>query len=159
LALPHRYAVDVVNGSGVGSNATDFLVIKAVDLKTACSDGNPQPSSVAIADQLPGQAFAPIAVGSNSGCNNVSVVDINPASATFGAIKSTIATGTNPLGVAVSPRFGLAVVANSTDGTASVLDLKTSTQKVAAVTVGSKPIGVAINEGTGAALVANNGNN
>jgi DNA-binding beta-propeller fold protein YncE len=157
LARPRRYAVDVLNGSGVRSNVTDFLVIKTVDLKTACSGGNPQPSSVAVADQLPGQAFAPIAVVSNSGCDNVAVVDINPASPTFGAVKSTIATGTDPLGVAVSPRFGLAVVANSTDGTVSILDLKTATQKVAAVTVGASPTGVAINEGTGAALVTNTG--
>lgn len=159
LAAPHHYSVDVVNGSGVRSNVTDFFVIKSVDLKTACSGGNPQPGSVAIADQLPGQAFAPIAVVSNSGCNNISIVDINPQSASFGTIKSSIATGGDPQGVAVSPRFGLAVVANNTDGTASVLDLISGTQKVAAVTVGSTPSGVAINEGTGAALVANTGSN
>jgi DNA-binding beta-propeller fold protein YncE len=159
LNAPHRYAVDVVNGSNVQSNATDFFVIKAVDMKTACSGGNPLPSSVSIADQLPGQAFSPIAVVSNSGCNNVSLVDINPQSATFGTIKSSIATGGSPLGVATSPRFGLAVVANSTDGTASVLDLVAGTQKVAAVATGTTPTGVAIDEGTGAALVTNTGNN
>jgi DNA-binding beta-propeller fold protein YncE len=159
LSVPHHFAVDVVNGSGVRSNVTDFFVIKSVNLTTACSGGNPLPSSVAIADQLPGQAFAPIAVVSNSGCNNVSVIDVDPQSATFGTIKSSIATGGDPQGVAVSPRFGLAVVANNTDGTASVLDLITGTQKVAAVTVGSTPTGVAINEGTGAALVANTGSN
>jgi DNA-binding beta-propeller fold protein YncE len=159
LSAPHRYAVDVVNGSGVRSNVTDFFVIKSVNLTTACSGGNPRPSSVAIADQLPGQAFAPIAVVSNSGCNNISIIDVNPESASFGTIKSSIATGGVPQGVAVSPRFGLAVVANNTDGTASVLDLTTGTQKVAAVTVGSTPTGVAINEGTGAALVANTGSN
>ena len=159
LAVPHRYAVDVVNGSGVRSNATDFFVIKAVDMTAACSGGSPQPSSVAIADQLPGQGFSPVAVVSNSGCGNISVIDINPASATFGGIKSTIATGTNPQGVAVSPRLGMAVVANNTDGTASVINLLTGTQAVAAVTVGSSPTGVAISEDTGAALVANTGSN
>ena len=159
LAAPHHYSVDVVSGGGVQSNVTDFFVIKAVDLKSVCSGGNPQPSSVAIADQLPGQAFSPIAVVSNSGCNNVSVIDINPQSATFGGIKSSIATGGSPAGVAVSPRFGLAVVANNTDGTASILDLITGTQKVPAVTVGTTPTGVAINEGTGAALIANTGSN
>jgi DNA-binding beta-propeller fold protein YncE len=159
LAAPHRYAVDVVNGSGVRSNVTDFFVIKSVDLTSACSGGSPQPSSVAIADQLPGQGFSPIAVVSNSGCGNISVIDINPASATFGSVKSTIATGTNPQGVAVSPRLGLAVVANNTDGTASVINLLTGTQSVAAVPVGSSPTGVAISEDTGAALVANTGSN
>jgi len=159
LAMPHRYALDVVTGSGVHSNATDFFVIKAIDMKTACSGGNPLPSSVAIADQLPGQAFSPIAVVSNSGCNNIAKIDINPQSATFGGILLTIPTGNNPLGVAASPRFGLAVVANNTDGTASVLDLISGTQKVAAVTVGSLPTGVAIDEGTGTALITNTGSN
>ena len=159
LSGPHHYAVDVVNSGGSRSNVTDFFVIKAVDLKTACSSANPSPSSVAIADQLPGQGFSPIAVVSNSGCGNISVVDINPSSATFGSILSTIATGTDPLGVAVSPRYGLAVVANNTDGTASVIDLTTGTQKVAAVTVGSSPTGVAIDDGTGAALITNTGTN
>ena len=159
LTSPHRYAVDVINGSSVRSNATDFFVIKAVDMKTACSGGNPHPSSIAIADQLPGQAFSPIAVVSNTGCNNVSLIDINPQSAAFGTIKSSIAAGGSPLGVAASPRFGLAVVANSTDGTASVLDLVAGTQKVAAVTVGTTPTGVAIDEGTGAALITNTGSN
>ena len=159
LAAPHHYSVDVVNGSGVQSNATEFFVIKSVDLKGVCTGGNPQPSSVAIADQLPGQAFSPIAVVSNSGCNNVSVIDINPQSASFGAIKSSIATGGSPAGVAVSPRFGLAVVANNSDGTASVLDLTSGTQKVPAVTVGTTPTGVAISEGTGAALITNTGSN
>ena len=70
LAAPHRYAVDVITGS-VRSNSTDFFVIHAVDMKTACASALPQPSSVAIADQLPGQAFSPIAVVSNSGCNNI----------------------------------------------------------------------------------------
>jgi DNA-binding beta-propeller fold protein YncE len=157
LAAPHRYAAEVINGSGVSSNATDFFVIKSVDMTTACTTAKPQPSSVAIADQLPGQAFSPIAVVSNSGCNNVSVIDINPQSTTFGSIKSSIPTGGDPLGVAVSPRFGVAVVANHTDGTASVLNLLTGTQKVPAVTVGTSPTGVAIDEGTGTALIANTG--
>src|SRR5205814_3368640 len=102
LAKPHRYAVDVLTGTNVQSNATDFFVIQAVDLTAACAAGNPQPGSVAIADQLPGQGFAPIAVVTNTGCNNVSVVDINPASATFGKpIGNPIDTGTAPQGIAV----------------------------------------------------------
>ena len=159
LALPHRFAVTVVNSHNVASNAADFLVIKSVDLKKACSGGNPQPSSVAIADQLPGQGFAPIAVVSNSGCNNISVIDINPSSPQFGTLQKSISVGSTPQGVAASPRFGLAVVANNADGTASVIDLISGTQKVAAVSTGTSPTGVAINEGTGAALVTNTGSN
>src|SRR5262249_45700995 len=37
LSGPHRYAVTVTNGSGSRSNATDFFVIKSVDMTVACS--------------------------------------------------------------------------------------------------------------------------
>jgi DNA-binding beta-propeller fold protein YncE len=159
LSMPHRYAVDVINGSGVQSNATDFFVIKAVDMTVACTSSTPMPSSVAIADQFTNQPFSPIAVVSNSGCNNISIIDINPQSPTFGTVQSSIAVGANPQGVAVSPRFGFAVVANHDDGTASIVNLLTKTQAVAAVTTGTNPTDVAINEGTGAALVTNTGTN
>src|SRR5262249_30848682 len=147
--------------------ATDFFVIKAVDMsKTAanpvCKDsgGNgvdAQPTAIAIADQLPGQGFSPIAVVANAGCSSLSVIDINPASATFGGVKTTIPTGNSPIGVAVSQRYGIAVVSNNADATASVLDLVAGTQKVPAVTVGSQPMGVGISDDTGVALVANSG--
>jgi DNA-binding beta-propeller fold protein YncE len=171
LSSPHRYAVDVKNNSNnVVSNATDFLVITAVDLsKTAASpvcrdsSGNgldAQPNSVAIADQLPGQGFSPIAVVTNSGCGSVSIINIDPNSSGFGTLTAakSIPTGTGPMGVAVSQRYGLAIVSNNTDGTVSVLDLVAGTQKVPAVTVGSEPMGVAISDDTGVALVANSGN-
>jgi len=174
LGAPHRFAVDVINSAGSKSNVTDFFVIKAVDMTSACSGGNPQPNSVAIADSLPGTGFAPIAVVSNSGCNNISVIDIAPqlptydashnftgfaANPKFGTLIGAIPTGTDPIGVAVSSRYGLAVVANNTDGKASVLDLATGTQKIAAVVVGTTPTGVAIDDGTGTALITNTGDN
>jgi DNA-binding beta-propeller fold protein YncE len=173
LALPHRYAVDVRNSNGVSSGVTDFFVIMPVNMITATC-ALPQPSSVAIADQLAGsgQTFAPIAVVSNSGCGNVAVIDIAPQlpvynngvftgfadNPNFGKFTS-IPTGAGPQGVAVSPRFGMAVVANHTAGTASVLNLKTGKQQVTDVTVGASPTGVAIDEGTGTALIANTGDN
>ena len=158
LSAPHHFALDIVNG-GVQSNASDFLVIKSVDLTGVCAGGKPQPSSVAIADQITTGPFSPIAVVTNSGCNNISIIDINPANATFGTIINTAAVGTSPQGVAVSQRFGIALVANNGDGTASVIDLTKNppVQAVPAVQTGSnaQPTGVAINEATGAALVAN----
>jgi DNA-binding beta-propeller fold protein YncE len=159
LSTPHHYALDVDCG-GVASNATDFIVIKAVDMTSVCSSHNPQPSAVAIADQLKNGPFSPIAVIANSNCNNISTIDINPASPTFGSILHTIAVGTTPQGVAVSQRLGLAVVANNGGGNASIVNLLTNTQPVPAVTTGTNPTGVAINEATGAAIVANfNSNN
>ncbi|MGC0773458.1 MAG: beta-propeller fold lactonase family protein [Candidatus Acidiferrum sp.] len=169
LSFPHRYALDVVNGSGVQSNATDLFVIQAVDLSNVCMpSGGTHPSSVAIADQLANGPFSPIAVVTNSGCNNISVVDINPTTTlngqtvlnpNFGKILNTIAVGSTPEGIAVSQPFGLAVVANYGDGTASIVNLLTNSLAVPSVATGTNPTGVAINDATGAAIVANTGSN
>jgi len=176
LSFPHRFALDLVNGSGVQSNATDFLVVQAVDLSQACpnildANGNPvatMPSSVAIADQLVNGPFSPIAVVTNFNCNNVSVVDINPTATAngvvvqnpnFGKVINSIAVGKNPEGVAVSEPFGLAVVANNADGTASIINLLTGALAVPSVSTGTNPSGAAINDETGAAIVANTGSN
>ena len=162
LSVPHHYALDVVSAS-VQSNVTEFLVIRAIDLTGVCTGGKPQPSSVAIADQITNGPFSPIAVVTNSGCNNIAIIDINPASPAFGTLKGTAAVGTNPQGIAVSQRFGLAVVANNGDGTASVIDLTKNppAPAVPAIQTGSnaQPMGVAINEATGAAVIANFGSN
>jgi DNA-binding beta-propeller fold protein YncE len=175
LSFPHRYALDAVTPDTVSgspqSNATDFFVIQAVDLTSVCTPALPNtqhPSSVAIADQLVGGPFSPIAVVSNSGCNNISVIDINPTVTTsgstkqnpnFGKILQTIAVGQTPQGVAVSQTFGLAVVANNGDGTVSIVNLLTNSLAVPSVATGSSPAGVAINDATGAAIVANTGSN
>jgi DNA-binding beta-propeller fold protein YncE len=173
LSFPHRFALDVVNGSGVQSNATDFFVIQAVDMSQICTGAggtptNTMPSSVAIADQLANGPFSPIAVVSNSGCNSISVIDVNPTvtaagvttqNPNFGKILQTIAVGQTPEGVAVSQPFGLAVVANNGDGTASIVNLLTNSLAVPSVATGTNPAGVAINDSTGAAIVANTGSN
>ncbi|MGB7284922.1 MAG: hypothetical protein WBE13_21860 [Candidatus Acidiferrum sp.] len=171
LSFPHRYALDLVNSSGVQSNASDFFVIQAVDMTPACAPiptGGPMPSSVAIADQLANGPFSPIAVVSNFNCNNISVIDINPADVTggtgpnpgkFGTILSSIAVGTGPEGVAVSEPYGVAEVANNTAGTVSTVNLLTDSILVPDVSTGTNPTGVAINDATGAVLVANTGSN
>jgi DNA-binding beta-propeller fold protein YncE len=175
LSFPHRYALDVVTPDTVSgspqSNATDFFVIQAVDMTSVCTPTVPNtqhPSSVAIADQLANGPFSPIAVVSNSGCNNISVIDINPTVTTngstmqnpnFGKILNTIAVGAGPQGVAVSQPFGLAVVANNTAGTASIVNLVAGQLAVPDVATGTSPAGVAINDSTGAAIVANTGSN
>jgi DNA-binding beta-propeller fold protein YncE len=157
LSLPHHYALSVVVSGGVQSNATDFIVIKAVDMTVACA--TPTPSSVAIADQLANGPFSPIALVTNSGCNNLSTIDINPSSATFGTVLRSLPIGATPQGVAVSSHLGMAVVANNGGGTVSVVNLLTNAEAVPDVTVGSSPTGVAVNEATGVALVTNFGSN
>jgi DNA-binding beta-propeller fold protein YncE len=123
---------------------------------------NTQPASVAIADQIANGPFSPIAAISVSGCNSISIIDINPASSTFGQLLGKpIGVGTSPMGVAISQRYGLAIVANNSSGTASVIDLTANppAQKVPDVSTGTNPAGVAINEATGAAIIANTGSN
>jgi DNA-binding beta-propeller fold protein YncE len=168
LSAPHHYSLDVIS-NGVASNATEFIVIRAVDMSNICFDSstppqpiNTVPTAVAIADQLANGPFSPIAVVTNSGCNSISVIDINPSSATFGQlIGSPIAVGTTPKGIAISQHLGLAVVANNGSSNASVIDLTANPpgQKVPDVSTGANPTGVAINDATGAAITANNGSN
>jgi DNA-binding beta-propeller fold protein YncE len=169
LSFPHKYALDMVNSTGVQSNPTDFFVIQAVDMSKICtSTGGTLPSSVAIADQLANGPFSPIAVVTNSGCNNISVIDINPTATVngqtvqnpnFGKILTSIAVGATPQGIAVSQPFGIAVVANNTAGTASFVNLLTNSLIVPDVSTGTNPTGVAINDATGAAIVTNTGSN
>jgi len=181
LTAPHKYALDVLTnnaqtGSTSQSNATDFYVVQSVDLSKICTNSsgtatNTQPASVAIADQLANGPFSPIAVVSNSGCNSISLIDINPEITVGGQLQinpnfgqllgNPISVGTAPQGIAISQRFGLAVVANNGSGTASVIDLTANppAPKVPDVSTGTNPVGVAINDTTGAAIIANTGSN
>ena len=156
LSAPHHYALDVIS-NGSQSNAVDFIVVKAVDMSVACTTGPATPSSVAIADQLANGPFSPLAIVTNSGCNNISTIDINPANPTFGTILTTTAVGTTPQGITVSPRLGYAVVANNGSNTVSVVNLKANPPVLAVtdVAVGTNPVGVAIDDATGVAMVAN----
>ncbi len=163
LSAPHHYALDVFS-SGAQSNTTDFIVIQSVDLSKVCSGSNAQPSAVAIADQVANGPFSPIAMVSVSGCNSVSIIDINPANATFGQmLGNPIGVGTTPQGIAIYQRRGLAVVTNNASNNATIIDLKTNPPapipSISPVATGTSPAGVAVNEATGAAIIANTGSN
>ncbi len=140
LTSAHRYALDVSNGSSV-TNAEDFTVEQSVDV-TGCSS-TPQPSGVAID---PEQNLAAVTL---FGCNSLALIDMTTGTGT------SVAVGSNPIGVAVLPRLHLAVVANNGGaGTASIVDeeKRTVTQTVA---TGSGPIGAAADEATGEVAIAN----
>ncbi|HEY6390328.1 MAG TPA: hypothetical protein VIX89_03555, partial [Bryobacteraceae bacterium] len=164
LSAPHHYALDVFS-SGAPSNVADFIVIQAVDLSQVCPGTNAQPSSVAIADQIANGPFSPIALVSVSGCNDIVLIDINPANATFGGIiGKPIGVGTTPQGIAIYQRHGLAVVTNNGSNNTTIIDLKATppaplASGLSPVNTGTSPSGVAINEATGAAIVANTGSN
>jgi DNA-binding beta-propeller fold protein YncE len=159
---PHHFALDVVTGA-VGSNVMDFTVIEEVPLP-ACSGAAAAPGGVAI-DELHNLALV-----TNTGCNVVSVISLDPAN-NFGKILKPIPTGGAPTGVAVLSRLaitgqpagtsGVAVVTNNSANTVSILDLVNLTQVagVTDVTVGTGPSGVAINSETNLAVIANSGSN
>ncbi len=135
LSAARRYNVDVQVGASL-SNVGELTVIQPVAVGTL-------PSAVAIDPERD------LAIVTNSGSNNVSLVDMNT-----GAVAATITVGTSPQGVAVLSRTGRAVVTNFGSNNASLLDLATNTV-TGTVTTGSGPLGVAINPNDGQALVAN----
>jgi DNA-binding beta-propeller fold protein YncE len=153
LSAPRHFALEVQvgNGPGVFSNAADFTVVQVIDVSGGCSGtSTPQPGAVAIDEQRN------VAVVANSGCNDISIIDLTPGAMT--PVIKSVAVGKSPAGIAVIPRLGFAVVTNNGDGTASIVNLDTKTA-LAPVTVGTSPLGVAINQDTGAAVIANNGSN
>ena len=151
LTSPRRFALDVVNSTGVVSNSTDFSVIEAVPIP-ACSGTASAPGAVAIDEQRN------IAVVTDFGCSDASIISLKSDS-TFGTVTHRITTGASPAAVAVIPRLGFAVVSNSAAGTVSILNLDTKAQAVSDVTVGTTPAGVAIDQENALALVANTGSN
>ena len=151
LTSPRRFALDVVNSTGVVSNSTDFSVIEAVPIP-ACSGTASAPGAVAIDEQRN------IAVVTDFGCSDASIISLKSDS-TFGTVTHRITTGASPAAVAVIPRLGFAVVSNSAAGTVSILNLDTNAQAVSDVTVGTTPAGVAIDQENALALVANTGSN
>jgi len=167
LSAPHHYSLVVIS-NGVTSNSVDFIVIQAINMANLCNSGgnavNTMPTSVAIADQLANGPFSPIAIVTNQGCNSISIIDINPASLTFGQFigsPNAITVGTAPQGIAISQRRGLAVVANNGSSSASIIDLTQNppVKAVPDVNTGTNPVGVAINDPTGVAITANFGSN
>jgi DNA-binding beta-propeller fold protein YncE len=175
-AGPRHYALSVASSSGVGSNVIDFTVLEEIPLapcnvSTASPNGTPAaPGGVAI-DEVNNLAAV---TNTGSGCNQVSVFSLNPASI-FNQTVKTIATGATPTGVAVLPRLaytgqaagtsGVAVVTNNGSNSVSILDLVNAVPvadasgKALTVNVGAAPSGVAIDQETNLVVVANTSSN
>jgi DNA-binding beta-propeller fold protein YncE len=183
FTVAHDFALDVVAG-GVVSNSTDLHAVGVLNLTPVCTPtaSFPQgPEGVAIDDSLH------IAFVTNYACNSVSLITIDPlgfktknSTVPYGSVLTTVPVGNNPIGVAVIPRLGYAVAANSGDtpnGTASIIDYNhfntpdtaavvpiittsgTTTTTSNTVLVGLAPRGVAIDQDRALALVANFGSN
>jgi len=94
------------------------------------------------------------------------VVDVqNSASAYSNVVNVLVGTaipvGASPIGIAIDQDNDRAVVANSADGTASVIDISPTSltfgSVISTVTVGTAPVGVGIVSRLGMAVVSNNG--
>ena len=140
VSQANRLVVDVQNPANVFSNVENLLVIQPVPVGTA-------PQGVAIDPERN------VAVVTNKGSNNITVVDMNT-----GNVLSTFSVGTNPTAVAVLSRTGQAVVANEGSGSASIVDLSGVAATVTVAT-GGQPHGVAINPDSGYAYVSNAASN
>jgi DNA-binding beta-propeller fold protein YncE len=189
LTVAHDYALDVqvlVAGSPVVSNALDLHAVGVLDMTPVCAPTTtfPQgPEAVAIDDSLH------VAFVTNYACNSVTLISIDPAGyrnsnnvvlVPYGGVLKTVTVGNNPIGVAVIPRLGYAVVANNGDtpsGTVSIIDYNnkytadtaqvlsftttsgTTSTTSSTVAVGLAPLGVAVDQDRALALVANSGSN
>jgi DNA-binding beta-propeller fold protein YncE len=121
-----------------------------------------------------------LAVVTNTGCHQVSVFSLDPASLnptnSLATAVKTIQTGDTPTGVAVFPRLayigqpagtGVAVVTNNGSNTVSLIDLvnlapvldNSTPPKPIVVNVGTAPSGVAIDQETNLVVVANTSSN
>ena len=171
---PHTFALDVLTGN-VNSNTIAIYAVGVIDVSKTCSSAD-MPESVAYDD------IRNVAVVSNYGCNDVSLINLDSSNAhnygvPYGSVMSTVAVGANPLGVAVIPRLGYAVVANNGEGSASIVNManplaptklsftsascttSSGTTSSTNICVGIAPAGVAIDQDRALALVANTGGN
>ncbi len=144
LTTAHIYALDVADTSGNVTNVEEFTVEQSVNVSSAACP-TPLPSGVAIDPQ---QNYAAVTL---FGCNQMALINLATGSG------ATVTVGANPIGVAVLPRLGVAVVANNGgNGTASIVNYQNQTPVVTqTVATGSGPIGAAADDATGEVAIAN----
>jgi len=155
-SVARRYALDVAD-SGVASNATSFTVVESVYLQSGVGSNPsctaPSPQAVSIDSNL----NEALVTDSGLGCNQVYLISL-----ASGTVAGTVTVGATPVGVAVFPRLGVAVVANQGGNTATVVNetpCSNCQASLATVTTDSEPTGVAIDQDLGDALIAAAGGN
>jgi DNA-binding beta-propeller fold protein YncE len=168
LKGPRHFGLDVVT-AGVGSNVVDFTVLEEVPIP-ACTSATSTTPTPAAPGGVAVDNVHNLALVTNTGCNQVSVISLNPGT-NFGTILKAIPTGGTPTAVGILPGLtitgqpagssGVAVVTNNSANTVSILDLASLAQ-VAGVTdvaVGTAPSGIAVDQETNLAVIANTGSN
>ena len=138
LASARRYIVTVQNSLGL-SNATDLTVIQPVEVGTA-------PFGVAV------DTDRDIAAVTNSADGTLSFVDLTKGT----VLQTPTLVGSNPQGVAMIPRLGLAVVANFGSNNVSIVNEDGSGPTTVALCPSCfEPVGVAVNQDTQTAAITN----
>jgi len=121
----------------------------------ACRDDSPAGPGTDITPGSPLYSTAPsdgaLAYVTNAGSNNVSVIQTSD-----NTVVATVAVGSTPNGVAVTPDGTVAYVANVNSNNVSVIRTSDNTV-VATVAVGIFPVGVAVTPDGAFAYVANAG--
>jgi YVTN family beta-propeller protein len=158
LGSARQYALQVQDPSGPVSNVSYLTVVQPIIV------GN-SPTGVAV------DTDRDMAVVTNSGDGTVSLVALSPTTpvgisqtqaGAVGTVGAPISVGTTPLGVAVIPRLGFAVVANNEGNNVSLVDLTQTygPQTLETCSTGGSctgPTGVAVNQDTAQAVVTNTG--
>ena len=145
LTSARRYALDVADTSGRVTNAEALTVEQSIDVTAACPQSQlPLPSGVAID---PNQNIAAVTLFN---CSSVALIDMTTGEGV------TQQVGPNPIGVAMLPRYNVAVVANNGGaGTASVVPYANSVILPQTITTGTGAIGAAADEATGEVAITN----
>ncbi len=155
--LPGAVAIDAERGTALvtnaGCNNVSLLNLNTGAVTQTIAVGS-TPAGVALDSRLG------LAVVANTGDaaapgSTVSIVDVDPASGTFGTVKSTVNVGTQPLGVAIDPDSGKAVVTNVGSNTVSMIDLTATSPTAATGAVNQRPVAVAIDPDRRIAVVVN----
>ncbi len=128
LTSAHNYFVQVENAGGVVSNVTDLTVVQPISVGSL-------PAGVAV------DATRDLAVVTNSGDGTATLVALTPQTPVgknqvqAGAVGpiATIPVGAEPIGVAVIPRLGVALVGNSGSNNLSLLDVTQTSPPVQSV--------------------------
>jgi YVTN family beta-propeller protein len=167
LASARRFAVDVQAPSLAVSNIENFTVVQAIPVtcisgQTPCNAG---PVGVAVD---PDRDLAVVTNANDGSASLISIASGADAPLSLGPIGqlpySPVQVGSSPAGVAVFPRGGVAIVANTGSNNVTAID-ETGINTPATITLcGSNatsgtecvaPDGVAINGDTASAVVTN----
>ncbi len=144
------YVVDRVRREVVVVNSNRMLVLDRIEL--------PDPTSLAMSPELDFLAVTNATVGT------VSFVDVDPTSATFHEVVTTVSVGAGPRGIAWEPGNEDILVCNELDGTLSVISaFSLSVRKTVAgaltqpfeVAITPRQLGLGFNRGVYFAYVLN----